>query len=127
MTDLSKLTIVVVDDDKVSLSFAVALLKKIGISSVFTERDGLSGLISTIINKADIVICDIYMPLYSGVDFVSFMNNLGKTTPIILLTSSKASVIDDFHLKYSGTITLTQKPVTPEILVFELEKCLGDC
>ena len=69
-------------------------------------------------HKPDIIVSDIMMPYFSGIELIDFVRNeLNLTTPIIIISSAgnEQNVLSAFELGANDFVT---KPVSPtELLV----------
>ena len=74
--------------------------------------------------KPDIIISDIMMPYFSGIELVDYLRNtLGKSTPVIIISTagSEANVLSAFEM---GADDFVSKPVSPTELLVRVGKLL---
>jgi len=112
----------VIDDNKSMTGMLEKLLKMKGHECVVINdsREGLSVLEKEVF---DVVILDVAMPKFSGLDIVDSLNKSGriKDQKICILTASSAET--DFQkLKDQGVKEILKKPLELETLVLTLQK-----
>jgi CheY-like chemotaxis protein len=85
--------ILVVDDEKDIITELEFILRKKGFE-VITAANGKEALELVKVNKPDLVILDLFMPIVGGVQFGKELktNNETKNIPVILLTASVDNV-----------------------------------
>ncbi len=87
--DLSELTVLVVDDNEHMLRLAGAMLRGLGVSEVYKEKDATQALNSGVLEKVDIVLSDWLMEPIGGIDFVRKLrdrnNSVKPFVPIIMM------------------------------------------
>ena len=85
-------------------------------------HDGRSGL-NLIENRTfDVVLLDLAMPEFSGLDVIDSLNKSGKikNQNIITLTASSISNEDESTLKSKGVYACLTKPIDPDVLLDHL-------
>lgn len=111
------LRILVVDDDDFQLEFTSDLLNDIGIFDVATATGGADALaqVKHAAQKPDVVICDLYMPVMDGFEFMSALAKLNYSGAIIIVSGQEKRVIHSASLvaqlsafNYLGEL---QKPI----------------
>jgi CheY-like chemotaxis protein len=72
------LSVLVVDDDDFSQTVLREMLLSLGVSDVYTARDGSAGasVLADMPNPPDFLLCDMIMPNTDGIDF---LGNLAKS------------------------------------------------
>ncbi len=85
-TNLSKLTILYVEDEKMIRKNAVEYLSRI-CNNVLEAKDGIEALNIYKKHKPNIIISDIKMPRMNGLEFASEIRKVDKETPIIIATA----------------------------------------
>mgnify|MGYP001088647395 CR=1 FL=1 len=73
----------------------------------------------------DLIISDIMMPYFSGLELIDFVRNeLKSTTPIIIISSAgnEENVLNAFNL---GANDFISKPVSPAELIVRVERELA--
>jgi DNA-binding response OmpR family regulator len=113
----------VIDDNKSITGMIEKLLKMKGHESVIIN-DGREGL--SILEKEvfDVVVLDIAMPKFSGIDVVDALNESGriKDHKICILTASSAGETSVEELRAKGVKEILKKPMDLNSLVSKLEK-----
>ena len=74
--------------------------------------------------KADIIIGDIMMPYFSGIELVEFLRNeLEDSTPVIIMSTAgnESNVLNAFEM---GADDFVSKPVSPSELLVRVGKLL---
>ena len=87
-------------------------------------NDGRSGL-NLIENQTfDVVILDLAMPEFSGLDVIDALHKSGqiKNQNIITLTASSISNEDESTLKGKGVHSCLTKPIDPDVLLDHLQQ-----
>ncbi|CAM3482050.1 response regulator transcription factor [Aquirufa ecclesiirivi] len=106
---------------RTSLSF---FLKKQGFE-VSPFSNGKDALESIKVHKYDIILSDINMPGFSGLEITEYVRNtMQLETPIIIFTSStvEQTELDSFRI---GANEFIAKPVSPAILLIRMNKLLN--
>ncbi|MBE3606909.1 response regulator [Campylobacter sp. RM13119] len=114
LDSLSKISILIVEDDNVALTLLKSALKPYCMS-VYTANDGYEGIESCNKNNPDVILTDIHMPMMNGFEM---MNEILKTKPhqkFIIFTSYDT---DNNLLKSvkAGAALFLKKPIDIEIL-----------
>lgn len=89
VSGLSKLTILIIDDNAQMRSIIGAILGGLGIDKRHYATDGKTGLQAVWSVKPDIVFCDHEMPRMRGLEFLAALRALSEPlnmTPVIMLT-----------------------------------------
>lgn len=115
MSDLSKLTILYVEDED---DLRVALESAIGdeFGKFITARDGEDGLKKFKKYKPDIVVTDIMMPILDGLAMTKAIKHISKQAPVIILSafSEKERLLEAIDV---GVDKYLIKPIDPEQLL----------
>lgn len=113
----------VIDDNKSITGMIEKLLKMKGHESVIIN-DGRKGLSLLEKEVFDVVVLDIAMPEFSGVDVVSALSESGriKEQKIVILTASSAGDTHDRALVEKGAKEVLRKPIDLNTLVSKLEE-----
>jgi two-component system sensor histidine kinase ChiS len=82
--------VLIVDDDPIILNTLRDRLEFNGMA-VITATNGVKGLAAAIVNKPDIIITDIAMPVLDGVEMIKAFRNteIDKHIPIIVITGKE--------------------------------------
>ncbi|MEY3881835.1 MAG: hypothetical protein RIQ94_2631, partial [Pseudomonadota bacterium] len=109
-------TALIVDDNELNREVIALLLKEVGINSEFAEN-GLIAVNKITINKYDIVLMDVQMPIMDGLQATSEIRKLGncKLLPIIALTANTAPESITSCLTI-GMDDYLSKPIDPDVL-----------
>jgi DNA-binding response OmpR family regulator len=113
--------ILVIEDEVMVLKSIEFKLKKEGFE-VITAPDGkvAQEILST--ETFDIVITDLMIPYYSGLELISYVRNeLKSSVPIIVLSAigQEASILEAFRLGANDYMT---KPFIPNELIIRIRK-----
>lgn len=121
---MSKLTVLIVDDDVKVVEFAKAALKKTGFD--YTTRvafDGKEALGIIENEQIDLGLLDIQMPVMSGAQLLTELCNRKIWFPIIIITGYSVNEIKHNLLDY-GIIELLVKPLDINNLKEKIEAVL---
>ncbi len=117
MDSISKLRVLIVEDQKDFRLLLRSFLSDFGISKILEANDGRKGLSFIGFGKAeiDLILCDWNMPGMSGLDFMKKVRDLGVHTPFIMITGrgDEHSVLEDRQCGVHGYI---RKPFSPDQL-----------
>ena len=112
---LSKLKILVVEDQPESRAALVDILEELGVAEVFEADDGQHGLQFVAGDSAavDVVLCDWNMPIMSGMEFFRTIRGRGDTTPFLLITG-RGDHNSVMEARSTGVDGYIRKPFSPE-------------
>lgn len=118
---MKKRQILLVEDDDMLASLLNYRFKKDGYEVVL-KNDGKQ--VKTWLNNSlpDIIVSDIMMPYFSGIELVDYIRNkLKSTIPIILLSSAsnEENILNAFKI---GANDFISKPVNPSELLVRISK-----
>ena len=123
MTDSSRNTILVVDDEEGILEVSGDYFERKGYI-VYTARNGQEAL--EIVGNVAIGCCftDINMPVMDGLTLVKSVRTINKEIPIMMITTEgeKTSILEALK---AGVNNYIVKPFTPQTLKEKLEQVLG--
>ena len=95
-------TVCVVEDERVSRTMIVELLKKMGINKIVASTNGQIALDKLKTQKVDLIISDWHMPVMDGLEFFRAIKkeNLLEDTPFLMVTveDSKEKVVEAMKL-----------------------------
>jgi CheY-like chemotaxis protein len=120
-------TVLVVDDNAFSCELIAGTLEGMGVTNVRTADNGRSalGLIKTLPQVPDLLVCDIFMPDMDGIEFLSALTDLHYSGRILLasgldvnMMAVAKTVAETGGLHLVGAFT---KPLTPEVLAHALD------
>ena len=115
-------SILCVEDDPVTLSLLVHLLKH-RFHQVLVAMDGVEGLEVFARHRPDVVVTDIFMPAMNGIDMARAIKAEAPGTHIIVITShdESASILSAVDL---GVVDYVLKPIEAKRLGSAIDKCL---
>ena len=110
-------------DDNLSISGMLSKMMRLEGYEVEAITDGRSGLSALENNSYGVVLLDIAMPEFSGIDIIDALNKSGKIKEhnIAVITASIITEAEMNHLKESGVHEIFKKPVDKEELLGFLE------
>lgn len=112
---LSKLKILIVDDQPESRIGLKDILEELGVSEVYEADDGRTGAL--FLKKSgcgiDLILCDWNMPVMSGMEFYQYVRGQGSATPFMMITGrgDHNSVMEARSMGVNGYI---RKPFSPQ-------------
>jgi DNA-binding response OmpR family regulator len=115
--------VLIVEDDSMTRK-ALEHKMKLDNYEVLSADDGNKGAEILKKDKIDILLTDLHMPGYSGLDLIKFVRNeLKLTIPIIMITrvGLEETVLNAFELGADDYIT---KPFSPDELSLRIKKAL---
>ena len=117
--------ILIIDDDRVTLTMLEMILSRHGYQ-VLSAKDGAEGLEVASKEKPDVVISDMLIPKIHGLDICNKIkqNPQLKDTKIILMTAVYKGAAFQFEAKESGADHFIEKPIDTNELLDKLEKLL---
>ena len=122
-TEQLKKHILVVEDDKLMLTLIKVKLEEQGYSVIGVEN-GLKAK-DLVQNKTyDLIVSDIMMPFFSGLELANLLRQeLKSTTPLILLSSSgqESTVVESFEM---GADDFISKPFSTTELIIRVKKLI---
>lgn len=114
----------VVDDSAVMRKVLIGALGRANIEEVDQASDGKEAVDAVQKNEYGLVLMDWNMPNMLGIDAVKAIRQLGKTMPIIMVTTEaeKSRVIEALK---SGANNYIIKPFEPATIVAKIQEVLG--
>ena len=114
----------VVDDSAVMRKVLIGALSRAGITDVGEATDGVESVEAVENDEYDLVLMDWNMPNMLGIDAVRKMRELGKTFPIIMVTTEaeKARVIEALK---TGATNYIIKPFEPHTIVKKIHDTMA--
>lgn len=112
--------ILIAEDNELILRTIEHKLLKEGYEIVLT-RNGKDAIEKIKEIDFDLIITDIMMPFASGIEILSEMKSIGKTTPVIILSSmgQEEVVVEAFDL---GASDFMIKPFSPNELIIRIKR-----
>ena len=127
--DISKLHVLVVDDDIVVRDLIIRMLKDIGTGQISSADNGYDALdaLQSVHPKVDVILLDLEMPKMNGFTFIKklrgdLMPPLSDTPVIVISGHSDKTVLDKAQKLGVGLFML--KPITPEQLVTRINAAM---
>jgi len=121
---MSSIKLMLADDDDLLSALLDYRLKKAGYDvTVCTDGKNVKSYLES--NRPDVIVTDIMMPYFSGLEITDYVRNeLKLKIPIIILSSAgnEENVLSAFKL---GANDFLSKPVSPAELLLRLKKELG--
>lgn len=109
----SNKVILIVDDEEVNAMFLDAVFQITGVQTIFA-KNGLQALdLVKNINKIDLILMDLKMPVMNGIRATSEIRKLNTTIPIIAQTAL-ASEVDKHNSLKAGCNGIITKPIEVE-------------
>lgn len=115
-------TILIVEDLELNIDLLLQILEdeyKLSIA-----RDGMQGVEMARMNKPDLVLMDISLPVMDGYEATGLIRKMFPSLPIIGL-SSHAMQGDDEAARAAGCSDYLTKPVDENLLLRKLKEYLG--
>ena len=127
--DLQGLKFLVVDDSMNMRRIVRTFLRSFGVSEIFEAEDGATGLELLEAYAPDILIADIKMPIFDGVEFAKMIRNPeGGTQPfvpiIILTVYSEHKYVT--AARDAGATEFLSKPISATALYRRIENILNN-
>jgi CheY-like chemotaxis protein len=130
--DISRLKILVVDDDVFAVIITVRILKGLGFDNIITADSGKSAIKH--LNKAkesvDIIFCDLKMPEMDGFEFMQYLAENDYACGLILQSGKGDYLLeaayDMARKKNVNILGAISKPMKPDILKKLLEEFVTD-
>jgi len=125
MVNITKQSILVVDDQEFVRTIVRSMLEQLGVVSVYEAADGSEALSQVHEHAPDVIICDVQMRPTDGFGFVRMLRETVETAalPVIMLTahSDSATVERARGLNIDAFIS---KPVLPATLSHTITQVL---
>ncbi len=115
MYDITKMKMLVVDDNDFMRDLVASMLREIGFRDIFHASDGEAALLKTKEVDPHMILCDVDMEPMNGLDFVERLRRNAPPpphipTPVILLTAHSDAEIVQRAIKL-GVNAYIVKPV----------------
>jgi len=114
-------------DDNVDITTMMSKYFAIRGHSCSVSNSGHNGLNMIIANPYDVVLLDLAMPEFSGMDIVEELYRIGKIQKlnVVAFTASSVSPEREEHLKKRGVKAVLKKPIDPDVLLEHLQQFDG--
>jgi len=126
MPEISKKSILIVDDEETTLSYLCHILERENYK-VFSTTKGKEVLDLALNNKPDVIVLDIILPDMDGGEVASLLSKNSATSniPVIFLTGILTKTEEGFAGK-TGKRYVLAKPITKEKLLEMIQKVLSE-
>jgi len=116
--------ILVVDDCDTTRKLLSYIIKERGYR-IITASNGIEALEILAANQIDLVLTDLNMPQMDGLELSRNITENGaySNLPIIMVTTEAAEADKKMGME-AGVTTYLTKPITPQRLLYEIEKLL---
>ncbi len=119
--------LLIIDNDLATCDFLKSFFTQKGYET-FVANDGEQGLFIVKEKKPDIILLDIKMPGFSGLEVLQKIKEIDKNAKVIMMTAVNEGFIIEMAMKY-GAIDYITKPFSLEwlekdVLLKTLEKIL---
>ena len=114
---MSKVRALIVDDSSVMRKMMVRSLRQAGVdlAEVCEAKNGVEALAAVTASVVDLILCDIYMPVMDGIEFLRQLQNVpnAKGVPVVVISaeSRELHVVEALSIGARGYI---RKPFTTE-------------
>ena len=128
--DITRLKILVVDDEAFSLNLSVRVLNDLGCNKVITAENGMVAIDHLISARepVDIIICDLKMPEMDGFEFMQYLAENDYTCGLIFLSGkgdymleAACDLASKKHVNILGAISKPMKSGIIEELLKEFD------
>lgn len=115
----------IVDNSPVNLELARSILVPHGYE-VVTASSVEDGMQLARKYKPNLIISDVHMPHHDGYYFIDLLRSDNQLChiPFVFLSSSSSSQYEHELAQVHGAVKLLNRPIDPQSLVLELERCL---
>jgi len=120
MSELNKLVVLLVDDDHDVLAANARFLRLNEIEVIVAET-AQTALVRLSETHVDIIVTDLRMPNYSGIEFAATARETRPLIPIVFF-SGYAQIADVVAAMKLGAVDFLEKPVDPDTLLAVLER-----
>lgn len=128
--DLSRITVLVIDDEAFMRDLIVRVLREVGVVNVETARDGSNALaiVTRPGTSIDVILCDLEMPKMNGLEFVRQLRSShlapNPKVPVLIVTghSEEGNVREAVQLGINGFLV---KPISKKALEQRIKKALS--
>lgn len=114
----------VVDDSAVMRKVLIGALSRVNITDVDQASDGAEAVQKVQENEYNIILLDWNMPNMLGIDALKAIRAMGKTMPIIMVTTEaeKSRVLEALK---AGATNYVIKPFEPNTIVNKIQEVLN--
>jgi len=112
--------ILIVDDDADSSIIQQSIVQKLGYYTQIAIN-GIDAIKFIKQDKPDMILLDIFMPQMDGYEAIDYIQK-NFDIPIIIVTAGGNQIIK--KIKEMGILFFVQKPIVPNKLLNEIDKCI---
>jgi DNA-binding NtrC family response regulator len=120
-------SVVVIDDDGITLDVMVSMIEDNFDATVYSFTDGKTAkqfLVGHKDTHLDLIITDVIMPRYTGIELLAFIRREGIKAPV-LLVSAEVTRENAIEAKKHGASGYMVKPFTKDDLVSKVKPLLS--
>lgn len=127
--DLSRASVLVVDDDESSLDYTSLVLEGLGVANVRVARNGLEGLVAldSMPSRPDLLICDVFMPEQDGIEFCAELQQRKFGGAVILVSGGDRSMLSLAQQLAESQGLKVLDALSKPIQASQLSKLLAQC
>ena len=116
-------SILAVDDSRMMRELVAYTLEEAGYINIVSAENGLDALEKAKLNKYDLIITDVNMPLMGGLELCRNLRalELYKETPIVVLTTESGEKIKE-EGRIAGASAWIVKPFLPENFLYVIQR-----
>ena len=122
---LKKNKILVIDDSETNLTLLNAILSRKGYEIIAAEN-AYEGLKKAEYDQPNLVILDLFMPKFTGFDFLEYYRNDAKSEIPVIIISGSSNEIDIKKTINLGANDYLAKPIDIPALVDKIEHYLTE-
>ena len=111
----AEVQVLVVDNDAITVRTVETLLRRQGWRTT-TARDGLEAVACLDRQSFDVILCDIHMPGYGGIQFLRKVRDRGLDVPVVLMTD-KPSIDTAIRAIEQAAFRYLVKPISHDTLI----------
>jgi len=118
--------ILLVEDDPINVKFIQTVLVKKGGYEVVTCRDGAEALTLATTARPQLIVMDVMMPGLDGLSAIRQLKQNDETRQIpVVVLSAKGHALTRVEAEAAGAALFLAKPFSPNQLLSEVKKILG--
>jgi CheY-like chemotaxis protein len=127
MSDSAAKVVLFIDDDPVVLMAYRTRLVQAGFQ-VEPARDGVEAMRQLALAAPDVIILDLMLPKFNGVEIMSFIrgNAKIKNTPVIVLSTNSIIDANGEPMLETAQRRLIKETCTPAVLIDAINEVLGN-
>ena len=120
-------TVLVVDDLAENLEFARSTLQPSGYA-VYTTNDVEHALILAGEKRPDLLLCDLHMQPYSGLDLLDRVRaeSALDELPVVIISSTSTGIYEEAECRKRGAANFIRRPIEPQALLTEIAKTMDE-